>query len=114
MKFLLTTLFIEILIVCIVKTYELGKLYLENRNELRFNQIRQDVLLNPRVLTREEYRIIKSADWYNQQRFLIQHLTQAGYNMYNASSPRGSQGKWQVYLDIWALINTPLFKAMNE
>lgn len=81
---------------------------------MKFNHIRQDVLINPRVLTREEYRIVKQVDWYDQKKFLIAHLTEAGFEMYNASSSEGRKGKWDAYLSIWELVNTPLFRAMNE
>lgn len=79
-----------------------------------FQQIRQEVLLKPRVLTREEYRIVKSVDWYNQKKFLITHLTEAGFQMYNNSTSQGRHGRWFVYLEIWQLINTPLFRALSE
>jgi hypothetical protein len=79
-----------------------------------FNAIRAIVLTNPRPLTRDEYRIVKTVDWYNQKKFLINHLTQAGFKMYNESVSEGQNGKWLAYLRVWEIINTPLFKAMNE
>jgi hypothetical protein len=80
-----------------------------------FLALRQELFLNPRQLTREEYRIIKTQpDWYNQKKFWIMHLTEAGFNMYNEAPSEGQLGKWEVYCRIWELTNTPLFKAMNE
>lgn len=79
-----------------------------------FNLIRQDILITPRILTRDEYRTIKQVDWYNQSKFLKMHLTEAGFELYNNSASEGQNGKWFHYVRIWELTQTPLWKVMNE
>lgn len=79
-----------------------------------FNSLRQELFFTPRMLTRDEYRIIKQVDWYRQVKFWIMHLTELGFEMYNESPSEGQNGKWFHYCRIWELTQTPLFKAMNE
>lgn len=87
---------------------------LREREMREFKRIRQDVFLSPRMLTKDEYRIIKAGDWLNQHDFWIMHLTEAGYNMYSRASSEGQRGKYHHYCRIWEIVQTPLFKAMKE
>lgn len=88
--------------------------YYKKKKMTKFNELRQELFLNPRPLTRNEYRLVKSIDWYTQKKFFIMHLTKLGFEMYNESPGEGRNGRWNAYLRVWDLVNTPLFKAMNE
>jgi hypothetical protein len=116
LDYIIGFLFVWISIVCPI--FDIVRHYLKEKKEVNdmsvFQNLYVELYRNPRVLTRQEYRLVKSMDWYNQRKFLIMHLTETGFDMYNNSFSEGRNGKWDHYLRIFELIQTPLFKAMNE
>lgn len=108
--------FIYGFIIC--PALEFFRFYNKENKELKemkqINVLFETIKENNRILTRGEYRLVKSQDWYNQRKFLIMHLTETGFQMYNDSYSEGRNGKWDHYCRIFTLIQTPLFKAMEE
>lgn len=111
--------FFNIIILQIIAAFALNlwqkyRDYKRKKMERDFLQLRLEIMVTPRQLTRKEYQLVKLQDWYNQRKFLIDHLTYEGFLMYNNSSSEGRNGKWFAYLRIWEIINSPLFKSLTE
>lgn len=66
-----------------------------------------------RALEYEEYKLMKSMDWYDQLKIMEKHLGKAGLNEYRMPVIRGGKSKYPLYMELYKKHNSKLGKSLR-